>query len=206
MKKRIIFFSLGLLLCSCKKTPTIPTAPSVQLPTINHFSANPDEIDFGESSTLSWSVSNATTIYINQGIGNVSANGSIEIAPQDTVKYSITASNADGTKHGSCTLTVNAVAILVLDGDLTRSMTSFGCPKFEGYVKNIGNLTGHNDAAKTTIIDTAKGYPMHMFDIPPDTRAYFDAVAYYGSSHDNIPAYDVEITWINGPVFNFFLK
>jgi hypothetical protein len=97
-------------------------------------------------------------------------------------------------------------ANLVLDGDLTKSMTSYGCPRFDGYVKNIGNNTGYNcmveiqcffDSAKTTIIDTALGFPANLGDIPAGVRAAFDAVAFKCTSHDQIKATTVKITWLD---------
>lgn len=61
-----------MVFVSCKK---IPTVPEPQLPIINYFNANPEEIDFGEQFTLSWSVSYAKTIYIDNGVGNVRVSG-----------------------------------------------------------------------------------------------------------------------------------
>jgi len=85
-------------------------------------------------------------------------------------------------------------------------MTDYGCPQFEGYVKNIGNNTGYNcmveiacfsDTAKTTIIDTAKGFPADLGDIAPGIRAYFEAVAFDCKSHNQIKGTTVKITWLD---------
>jgi len=98
------------------------------------------------------------------------------------------------------------LANIVLDGKLTKTMTSYHCPQFEGYVKNIGNNTGYNcmvsiacfsDAAKTTIIDTANGFPADLGDIAPGIRAYFEAVAFDCKSHDQIKGTTVKITWLD---------
>jgi hypothetical protein len=97
-------------------------------------------------------------------------------------------------------------ANIVLDGDLSRTMTSYGCPQFEGYVKNTGNNTAYNcmveikcysDTNKVTIIDTANGFPSDLGDINPVQRAYFDAVAFKCTSHNQIKSYDVKITWLD---------
>ncbi|MCJ7563803.1 MAG: hypothetical protein MUP52_04350 [Candidatus Aminicenantes bacterium] len=97
-------------------------------------------------------------------------------------------------------------ANIVLDGGLTKTMTDYGCPQFEGYVKNIGNNTGYNcmveiacfsDANKTTIIDTAVGFPADLGDIAPGIRAYFEAVAFDCTSHDQIKGTTVKITWLD---------
>lgn len=105
-----------------------------------------------------------------------------------------------------CKEAAEEVAQIVLDGTLQRTYTDYGSPQFEGYVKNIGTGTGYNcgveiacysDTGKTTIIDTAKGFPADLGDIPPGVRAYFNAVAFDCNSHDDIKAYDVKIDWLD---------
>lgn len=85
-------------------------------------------------------------------------------------------------------------------------MTSYECPQFSGYVKNIGNATGYNcmieiqacsDPNKITIIDTAKGFPADLGDIAPGQRAYFDAVFFNLTSLDQIASYTYKITWLD---------
>lgn len=98
------------------------------------------------------------------------------------------------------------LANIVLDGSLIKTMTDYRRPQFAGYVKNIGDNTGYNcmveiacfsDTAKTTIIDTAKGFPADLGDIAPGIRAYFEAVAFDCSSHNQIKGTTVTITWLN---------
>lgn len=69
--------------------------PSV--PVINSFTASPGSITLGASSTLSWSVSGATTVSINQGVGGVTPSGSILVSPGATTTYTLTATNAAGS-------------------------------------------------------------------------------------------------------------
>ena len=106
----------------------------------------------------------------------------------------------------SCDLFEKKVAEMILDGPLQRTYTSYGRPRFEGYVKNIGLGTGYNckiaitcysDIGKTTIIDTANGFPANLGNIGPTKRAYFEATAFDVNSHDNIKATDYEITWLD---------
>jgi len=95
---------------------------------------------------------------------------------------------------------------LVLDGDFQESYTSYGAPVFIGYVKNKGKATVYNssiritcysDTAKTTIIDIAKAFPASLGDIPPDTRAVFEAVCFDVESHSDIRAITYVIDWLN---------
>lgn len=66
------------------------------LPVINYFTANPWSITSGGSSTLNWDITNATTVTINKGIGNVNPVGSVSVSPSADTSYTITATNAIG--------------------------------------------------------------------------------------------------------------
>lgn len=67
------------------------------LPVISFFTASPGSITLGASSTLSWSVSGAPIISINQGVGGVSPSGTKVVSPAATTTYTLTATNATGT-------------------------------------------------------------------------------------------------------------
>ena len=71
-------------------------APS-GLPVVNYFAASPGSISLGASSMLSWSVSGATTVSINQGVGSVASSGTTVVSPATTTTYTLTATNAAGT-------------------------------------------------------------------------------------------------------------
>ncbi|MFC1846019.1 CAP domain-containing protein [Chloroflexota bacterium] len=70
--------------------------PAVSLPTINSFNAAPDTIAAGGSTTLSWNVSDATTVTIDNGIGTVAATGSSVVSPAANISYTLLATNAVG--------------------------------------------------------------------------------------------------------------
>jgi hypothetical protein len=87
---------------------TIPTpVPTpMGLPVINYLRCEPPLIYRGSTATLSWSVSNATSIIINPGIGAVSPAGSRAVSPAATTTYTITATNSNGSRSSALTLTV----------------------------------------------------------------------------------------------------
>ena len=95
-------FAVSLLLffiSSCGGiTPTSPT--------ISSFTANPASITEGGSSTLSWAITGATAVSINQGIGTVALSGSITVSPIATTTYTLTATNGAGTITDTVTVTV----------------------------------------------------------------------------------------------------
>jgi len=72
-------------------------APPPSLPVISFFTASPGSITLGASSTLSWSVSGAPIISINQGVGGVTPSGTRVVSPTATTTYTLTATNATGT-------------------------------------------------------------------------------------------------------------
>lgn len=190
-----------MALAGCKS----PAAPK-NLPTIVSFYAIPETIDKGESTTLYWSTLNAATAVIDQGIGSVSASGNMDVHPTQTTTYTFTVGNPDGTVTATATVTVKEIAVLVLDGTPAKKMTSYGCPYFGGYVKNVGLVTGYNckieihaysDTTRTTIIDTASGFPSNLGNIAPGQRAYFEAIFFNLTSWDQIKSWDYIITWLN---------
>ncbi|SPD75284.1 exported hypothetical protein [uncultured Desulfobacterium sp.] len=83
----------------------------VQPPTVS-FSAFPDTVTIGQSSTLSWTFSNANCVTIEPGIGQVNANGSIRVSPDETTRYIMTATNPGGETHATVTIThVNSAPV-----------------------------------------------------------------------------------------------
>jgi len=99
-------------LAGCKSTPSGPSNPAPNIPIINNFSASPDTIELGSSSTISWIVSNAQNIEIDQGIGTVNSSGSTSVSPSETITYTLIASNGNGSATKSCTITVNQPPVI----------------------------------------------------------------------------------------------
>jgi len=98
--KFLLIFLLFTFLSGCDGvTPTSPT--------IQSFTASPPGITSGDSSTLIWSVTDADTLSINQGIGTV-AGTSVTVFPITTTTYILTATNTAGSVTSSFTVTVGA--------------------------------------------------------------------------------------------------
>jgi len=96
MKKLIpLLLLLVMLAAGCDLTGLTVTT-SAESPVISSFGADPPTIATGESSTLSWSVVGATTVSIDQGIGNVALSGRRAVVPSATTVYILTATNAAG--------------------------------------------------------------------------------------------------------------
>jgi hypothetical protein len=89
-------------------TPTLPTlpTPSSSLPVINYFIISPNSVNFGSSVTLSWSTTNTTAVTIDNGVGEVGVSGSITIMPVGSTIYTLTATNAHGSKMATASVGV----------------------------------------------------------------------------------------------------
>jgi len=77
-------------------------------PLIAAFNANPTTINAGQSSTLSWQVSNADTVTITS-LGTVALTGSQAVTPPATTTYTLTATRGTQTATATATVTVNSV-------------------------------------------------------------------------------------------------
>jgi len=90
-------------------TVTVPTAPP---PTISSFTATPASVPAGSSSTLAWSITGATTVVIDNGLGTQSGS-SVSVAPASTTTYKITATNSSGSVFKLVTVTVTGNDIYI---------------------------------------------------------------------------------------------
>ena len=70
------------------------------------FSATPQSIALGQASTLQWTSTDAATVSIAPGIGNVAPSGSQIVSPQATTTYTLTAAGPGGTVTRTATVTV----------------------------------------------------------------------------------------------------
>src|SRR5713226_6921102 len=102
------FFTIG-----CAKKPVAapppppPPAPAAARPTVT-LQASPTSLAKGDSTTLSWSSTNATQLSIAPGVGAVSPEGSTKVTPADSTTYTITATGPGGSADASVRVTVAA--------------------------------------------------------------------------------------------------
>ncbi len=112
-EKEITLRSINFITVFLRGTPgasitiTINAGATPALPPEVTFSADPQTITLGESSTLSWNVVDADTIKIDPDIGSVEPNGSYEIFPTETTTYTLTAVGSGGTTTKSVSVSVN---------------------------------------------------------------------------------------------------
>jgi len=93
-------FALAALAAGCSR-------PSASLPEITAFTAGPIAISAGQSATLSWTVTNASQVSIDPGLG-VQAGSSVVVTPATTTAYHLTATGVGGSATAEVTVTVTA--------------------------------------------------------------------------------------------------
>ena len=119
----VLMAALGV---GCTKKAPIPPPPSVpsaadsgntnpspgllSRPTIVTFTVEPSTVERGQSATLRWSVTNATSVIIDHGLGSVDVSGQRAVVPADSTTYQITARNENGSAAATTTVNVTAPA------------------------------------------------------------------------------------------------
>jgi peptidoglycan-associated lipoprotein len=109
----IVYGMLALAVAGlgCKHpAPAPPPAPAVAAPpparpTVT-LQVAPTTVQRGQSVTLRWSSTNATSLTLSPGVGSVAPEGSTSTAPADSVTYTITATGPGGSADSSARVTV----------------------------------------------------------------------------------------------------
>jgi hypothetical protein len=106
---------------------------------ILYFEADPDVFLSGESSTLSWATTGATEVSIDQGIGEVSSEGTHDVSffGEQVVSYMLTASNATDT----VTASVEVQSYLIMEMPNSYEITLSALIDESGYVRSNGQVT-----------------------------------------------------------------
>jgi outer membrane protein OmpA-like peptidoglycan-associated protein len=143
---------------SCSITVTVGA-----LPVISSFTATPSSINAGQSSTLQWSVQNATSVSISS-LGTVSASGTQSVSPAATTVYTLTATNASGSATKTATVTVGGGGpVIVFPSDIiyttVRDLRLDGSGSFSPAGNNPLSFYWTVRTDKATIYDRASSTP-----------------------------------------------
>ncbi len=128
-----------------------PSTNTVANPVISSFTTSSTSLTLGQSATLSWNVSNATSLSVSS-VGSVTplTSGSTSVSPSMTTTYVLTATNGGGSVTASVTVTVTT-------SPLTISSVS---------------VSSLSDTQATVIWNTT---------IPADTQVEYGLTSAYGS-------------------------
>jgi peptidoglycan-associated lipoprotein len=102
--------------CSHKvanQAPAAPAAtPSPAQPTIS-LQASRSDVTRGQSVTLTWSSTNATSVRLTPEVGSVAAEGSTSVTPAQSTTYTAMATGPGGSASASARVTVSSPAAAV---------------------------------------------------------------------------------------------
>jgi peptidoglycan-associated lipoprotein len=108
--KVVIALAVVMMVSACGKKkvapPPPPAPPPAPAPTAS-LSANPNTINPGQATTLTWKTDYATNVVIDQ-IGPVDPSGSRTMMPSESTTYRLIAKNDTGTQEATARVTVNA--------------------------------------------------------------------------------------------------
>src|ERR1700758_554387 len=112
----VVVLAASVLTFGCSKKPkqvsAPPTAappPAAAQPTVT-LQASPSAMEKGDSSTLSWTSTDATQLTVAPDVGTVTAQGSTKVTPSASTTYTITASGPGGSATASARVTVATAA------------------------------------------------------------------------------------------------
>ncbi len=157
-----------VLLAGCHKKATAPPPPPAPLaaaaaPTAT-LTASPEAIDLGQSVTLTWRTTGATSAAI-EGIGPVSPNGTQSATPSTSTNFHLTATGDGGTAEANVRVTVRVPAAPIADNGTT------------------GDL-GSEAAFHANVADVFFDYD--SYDLRPDAQTNASKAATYLNAHPAI--------------------
>jgi peptidoglycan-associated lipoprotein len=111
----LVLFAIG---CAKKAAPPPPPPPPTPTatqpppppaaPVIASFTAEPSSVEAGQSSTLRWSITGATDMSIDHGVGAVQSNGQRQVFPRTSTSYTLTARGPGGMDSRSVTVEISS--------------------------------------------------------------------------------------------------
>jgi peptidoglycan-associated lipoprotein len=146
-----------LLVAGCHKKesappPYAPPAVAPAAPPTATFTATPTAIDLGQSVTLNWSTTGATSVTID-GIGPVNPSGTQNVTPSNSTNFHLTARGDGGSTDANVRVTVRVPA-----------------PPDSGTASNLGDM-GTDAAFHAAVQDIFFGYDSYDLDSTGQTNA-----------------------------------
>ena len=179
--KRSIFFYLGILMlsfllvlsagCAKKVEPPPPPPPAPEpapepeppaRPTIT-LSASPDSVKKDAEATLTWSSTDADSVVISGGVGNVSTSGSVQVRPAESTTYTAVARGEGGEASATARVTVikEQPKVVVKETDLEVLQKAIR----DGLIKPVFfdyDKSDLSDETKATLEENAKWFRQYQ--------------------------------------------
>jgi hypothetical protein len=133
-------------------TVTVSSGPSIA------FSASPTFIGAGQSSTLAWTTTNATSVSIDNGVGSKPTSGTVVVFPGSTTAYTLTAIGPGGTSTAQATVVIVAPPSINFFAD-ALTITAGGSSTLNWSVSGADTVTIDQGIGLTTGSGTLKVSP-----------------------------------------------
>ena len=133
---------------------------------IDSFAADNTTIESGDTVTLTWTMRNAESASIDQGVGDIAdddlESGSVEVSPTATTTYTLTATKGTDDVTASVTITVTAALAqpsitTFAPDDATLTPTQTTTVRWTLVNVISGTLTGSGLAGSSNVIRTCVG-------------------------------------------------
>ena len=179
-------------------------SPGVQAPVISSFGANPATAPPGSAVTLAWSVAGATTITIDNGVGDVSSLSSVRVYPSQTTQYTLTASNAAGSVSATATATISsggdtqAPSAPVLTSAIARNAAEVDLA-WNASTDNVG-VAGYQILRNSTSLTTVPGNVLSFADttVAGSQTYVYTVKAYDAAGNYSQPGNVIQVTTPSG--------
>ena len=129
---------------------TVAPIASTNTPTVTLI-ADPDTIQAGQSSTLTWSSTDAESATIDNGIGTVGVSSSTTVSPVATITYTITVTGPGGTTTDNVTITVNRKPVI------TSSPTVLTVDEGAAYAYDVDAVDPDPDTLEFSLVQAPGG-------------------------------------------------
>lgn len=178
--KKYYYVKFGLsAIISALILSLIGSVSIAQVPTVN-ISASPTNIQYYETSTLTWNSENATSAKLD-GVP-VLVNGSTLVSPNITTTYTIVVNNIEGSAFDSVTVTVTEAYLTAVSDD-EIDLDSLGSVKpGDTFTSTRTLLIGHSNLASVNVSlsgtdltreeTNAVGQGIGSYDVLPTTYSY----------------------------------
>jgi len=143
--------------------PTSQAPPSPASPTVT-LEVSSTTIQKGDSVTLTWSSTNATSLVLTPAVGSVVPEGNVKVSPTDSTTFTITATGPGGSVDQSVRITVAAPAV--------------EAPKTTAPAATIDEIFARGS------LDAFFGY--NQFELRPDAKEALSETAQFLRQHPNL--------------------
>ncbi|MCK5231529.1 MAG: hypothetical protein KAR13_14745, partial [Desulfobulbaceae bacterium] len=154
---------------SSTSSVVVKVADPADIPTVN-ISAEPPSIVPGGSAVLTWTSTDSTAVFIDNGVCNVISNGSVSVSPENTTYYMITVIGPGGSASAAVTVEVSGSPTLPSEG-------SFG-EIYENLIPLNASIEAYDEkrfSVVTGLVQTDLGDPL------PDVMVTIHDAPEYGA-------------------------